>query len=96
MIYTYASNHVTWGLEGVTQPVDDIIDEIGRDKFDEAYLRYVTFDGKAWAVPFIGWNHVLYYRKDWYGDAKLGDIKTWADWKGKSRRSTRLPIATAS
>jgi len=96
MIYTYASNHVTWGLEGVTQPVDDIIDEIGRDKFDEAYLRYVTFDGKAWAVPFIGWNHVLYYRKDWYGDAKLGDTRPGPTGRASREDQQGSPSATAS
>jgi multiple sugar transport system substrate-binding protein len=80
LIYTYAASHAGWSYEGVTQPVDDIIDAIGRADFDDAYLRYVTVNGKAYAVPWFGWNHVLYYRKDWYDQAKLKPIKGWADW----------------
>ncbi len=80
LIYTYAASHSGWGYEGVTQPVDDIIDAIGRSDFDEAYLRYVTVDGKAYALPWFGWNHVLFYRRDWHDQAKLKPIKSWPDW----------------
>ena len=80
MVYTLDASHAGWGYEGVAQPVDDVIDAIGRGDFDEAYLRYVTADGKAYAVPRFGYNHVLFYRKDWYNQAKLKPIKTWADW----------------
>src|SRR5690606_27209306 len=32
-------------------PVDDIIDELGRDDFTGSYLDLVTKDGATWAVP---------------------------------------------
>src|SRR5262249_25332396 len=52
LIYTYAASHTGWGYEEVTQPVDDIIDAVGRADFDESYLRYVTMNGKAYALPW--------------------------------------------
>lgn len=31
-------------------------------------------------MPWFGWNHVLYYRKDWYDRAKLMPIGSGPDW----------------
>ncbi|HEY8477059.1 MAG TPA: extracellular solute-binding protein [Chloroflexota bacterium] len=80
IVYTYATSHAGWGYEGVTQPIDDLIKSIGEDRFDEAYLKYAKVDGHAYAVPWFGFNHVLFYRGDWYQEANLKPIDTWDSW----------------
>ena len=45
-------------------PMDEIVDEIGRDKFYEGPLKIMTMDGNLIALPFYNHARVLWYRKD--------------------------------
>ena len=60
----------TYGVDGLTQPVDDLIDMIGRDRFIPAALDGITVDGKIYTVPQTGFPFFIYYRKDLYDGAR--------------------------
>ena len=45
-------------------PVDDLIDDIGRDKFSEAALSEGEKDGACYSLPLYSHAQVMWYRKD--------------------------------
>ena len=45
-------------------PLDDMIDEIGRDRFYESPIQEMTYDGSCYAVPIYSHAFVMWYRKD--------------------------------
>ena len=66
---------------GILYGVDTVIDSIGRDKFYENTLRYITVDGKALAIPFYNIARVLWYRKDILAKNGITPPKTWDEYK---------------
>lgn len=66
MLYAYSQFMYTYGVDGLTQPVNDLIDMIGRDRFIPAALDGITVDGKIYTVPQTGFPFFVYYRKDLY------------------------------
>jgi len=63
--------------QGLLEPLDDVIDRIGRDDYFPVPLEAVTFDGKVWGVPFANGFNLLWYRKDLYEAAGLEAPTTW-------------------
>ena len=45
-------------------PINDLIDDIGRDKFAEAAISEGTMDGNNYSVPLYRHAHVMWIRKD--------------------------------
>ena len=70
MMYAYSEFLYTYGADGVAQPVDDVIDAIGRSRFIPSALAGITLGGKIYTVPQTGFPFFIYYRKDLY--AKMG------------------------
>ncbi len=58
---------VTWREEGIldSQATNAIIDEIGRNSFDQAALDLVTNNGQPSAIPSDGFQQIWLYRRDW-------------------------------
>jgi len=65
-----------YAKRGLLQPVDDLIEEIGAERYFEVGLECVI-DGKIYAVPFALTPTVKYYRYDWYEEAGLVPALTW-------------------
>jgi len=60
-------------------PVDDVIDEIGRDRFAEAALAEGEVDGTSYSVPLYTHAQVMWYRTDLLEDAGLDVPTTWEE-----------------
>jgi ABC-type glycerol-3-phosphate transport system substrate-binding protein len=71
MMYAYSQLMYTYGVDGLTQPVNDLIDAIGRDRFIASALDGITVDGNIYTVPQTGFPFMIYYRKDLYEAAGL-------------------------
>ena len=59
--------------------VDDLIDDIGRDKFSEAALSEGKKDGACYSLPLYSHAQVMWYRKDLLKSAGLEVPTTWAE-----------------
>ncbi len=72
---------VAWSEEGILDPgaADDIIEEIGRETFDEGALDLVQVDGQVAAIPSDGYLQLLLYRTDWFEDKGLDRPDNYAD-----------------
>ncbi len=70
MLYAYSQFMYTYGVDGLTQPANDLIETIGRDRFIPGVLDGITVDGNIYTVPQTGFPFFIYYRKDLYD--KLG------------------------
>jgi len=66
-----------WAAQGITIPLDDVLDKIGKTNFYPNLMKYVMYQGHAYAVPAVGYPHIIFYRKDWYADAGLKVPLTW-------------------
>ncbi|NMD38696.1 MAG: sugar ABC transporter substrate-binding protein [Christensenellaceae bacterium] len=62
-------------------PMDPLIDEIGRDRFNPAPLLEMTKDGVCYAVPLYSHAQVMWYRKDLLEKYDLEVPKTWDELK---------------
>ena len=82
--------------EGPTQPVNDIIDMIGRKRFIPAALEGITVDGNTYTVPQSGFPFFIYYRKDIVQEARPEAAETHASCSRTSRRRTTRRISTAT
>ena len=58
-------------------PIDDLIDDIGRDKFAETALDEGEKDGECYSIPLYSHAMVMWYRKDLLQEAGLEVPKTW-------------------
>lgn len=64
-ISTALPNHVVEMIDAeCIIPLDNLIDDIGRDRFYEAPLVEMTADGQTWAVPIYSHAQVMWYRTD--------------------------------
>lgn len=66
---------------GALAPLDDVIDEIGRDRFAEAALREGTADGVSHSIPIYSHAQVMWYRADLLEAAGLDVPETWDELK---------------
>lgn len=58
-------------------PINDLIDDIGRDKFAEAAIAEGTMDGNNYSVPLYRHAHVMWIRKDLLEKNGLEVPGTW-------------------
>lgn len=70
-------------------PVDDLIDEIGRDKFSETALEEGEKDGKCYSLPLYSHAQVMWYRKDLLEAAGLEVPKTWEEFAQAAKTLTK-------
>lgn len=58
-------------------PINDLIDNIGRDKFAEAAIKEGTLDGNNYSLPLYRHAHVMWVRKDLLEKNGMEVPKTW-------------------
>jgi ABC-type glycerol-3-phosphate transport system substrate-binding protein len=61
------------------EPVDDIINAIGKDKFNKTWLNTTYYNGHYWGVPWFYDSRPIAYRKDLFKEKGLAIPKTWDD-----------------
>lgn len=77
----------SYAKRGLLQPLDDMIQEVGVDKYFKVALECVI-DGKIYAVPYALTPTVKYYRVDWYEETGLVPAITWEDHLDNVRKLT--------
>ena len=70
-------------------PLDDLIDDIGRDKFSEAALSEGAKDGACYSIPLYSHAQVMWYRKDLLKEAGLEVPKTWDEFAEAAKTLTK-------
>jgi multiple sugar transport system substrate-binding protein len=79
IIYTIPGHLWTFQREGWLEPMDDVIAEIGGDKYFQPLPGYVKKDGHYWGVPWSSYSLHLEYRKDLLAQKGLKEPRTWDD-----------------
>ena len=70
-------------------PLDDMIDEIGRDRFYESPIQEMTYDGNCYAVPIYSHAFVMWYRKDLLEKYNLDVPTTWDEFNAAATTITQ-------
>ncbi len=70
-------------------PLDDVIDDIGRDRFAEAALSEGERDGECYSLPLYSHAQVMWYRKDLLQDAELEVPETWEEFAAAAKALTK-------
>jgi multiple sugar transport system substrate-binding protein len=79
-ISTALPNHVVEMLDAdALVSIDDVIDNIGRDRFYEAPLTEGAVDGISYSLPLYSHAQVMWYRKDLLDQAGLKVPTTWQE-----------------
>jgi multiple sugar transport system substrate-binding protein len=72
---TWAEISYELGARGLMEPLDDVIDAIGRDDFVKPSL--LSYEGKIYMVPYFMTGYVMYYREDILKKNGQQPPKTW-------------------
>lgn len=87
---TALPNHVVEMMDAeALVPLDDLIDEIGRDRFAETALAEGEKDGACYSVPLYSHAHVMWYRKDLLVEAGLEVPTTWDEFAEAAKVLTK-------
>ncbi len=70
------------------EPVDDIINAIGKEKFNKTWLNITYYDGHYWGVPWFYDSRPVAYRKDLFKDKGLAIPKTWDEMRAAAKALT--------
>lgn len=81
-ISTALPNQVVEMLDAdALSPMNDVIDNIGRDRFYEAPLTEGTVDGVEYSIPLYSHAQVMWYRTDLLEEKGLDVPTTWSELK---------------
>lgn len=87
---TALPNHVVEMMDAeALVPLDDLIDEIGRDRFAETALSEGEKDGVCYSVPLYSHAQVMWYRKDLLAEAGLEVPTTWDEFAEAAKALTK-------
>lgn len=70
-------------------PIDDLIDELGRDRFSAQALNEGKKDGKCYSIPLYSHAQVMWIRKDLLKNAGLEVPKTWEEFRKAAKILTK-------
>lgn len=77
-VSTALPNHVVELIDAdAVIPINDVIDNIGRDRFYEAPLKEGSLNGNNYSIPIYSHAQVMWYRKDLLEKAGLNVPQTW-------------------
>src|SRR5699024_783250 len=77
-VSTALPNHVVELIDvDALVSLNDVIDNIGRDRFYEAPLKEGTVEDENYSIPLYSHAQVMWYRKDLLEEAGLDVPKTW-------------------
>lgn len=62
---------------GILQPMNDVIDDIGRDLFSDNVLGELSHGNDIFGVPYYSHAYVMWYRKDLLDAAGISVPSTW-------------------
>ncbi|WP_411035611.1 ABC transporter substrate-binding protein [Shinella sp. BYT-45] len=77
-----------WNV-GVLEPLNDVVDALGKDDFFPSTLDLYTVDGKVMGVPVERTSFVLWYRKDLAERENVKPPVTWDDYLAYAKATTR-------
>jgi multiple sugar transport system substrate-binding protein len=86
---TSGSRIGTYAAAGVLEPVDDIVDAIGRADYFPNVLRQFVFDDVTLAVPDYSLAMVCWYRKDMAEQSGLKPPSNWDELLAFAKANTR-------
>jgi multiple sugar transport system substrate-binding protein len=69
---------IGWLQVGIVRDMTEDLNALGREDFPQNVLRMWTEGGKLGGIPFMGYSHVLWKRKDVLSEKGV-DVKTWDD-----------------
>jgi multiple sugar transport system substrate-binding protein len=76
------------GVRGFLEPVDPIVDEIGREDFKPNSLYVIK--GKTYNMPYAGGGYgQIWYRTDLFEKEGIQPPKTWDEWKAAAQKLTK-------
>lgn len=64
---------------GILRPVDDVIDDIGRDLFSDNVLLELSHADNIYGIPYYSHAYVMWYRKDLLDTAGISVPATWGE-----------------
>jgi ABC-type glycerol-3-phosphate transport system substrate-binding protein len=74
--------------QGMLEPMDDVIDTVGRADFIPTYLRVLTAGGKTWGIPDWAMHTSVWYRKDLLADKGLKVPTNWQEFEAVAKALT--------
>lgn len=64
---------------GILQPMNDLVDGIGRDLFSDNVLLELSYGDGIYGIPYYSHAYVMWYRKDLLDAAGIPVPSTWAE-----------------
>ena len=64
---------------GILQPVDEVVDTIGRDQFSDNVLRELTHEEQVFGIPYYSHAYVMWYRTDLLDAKGISVPSTWEE-----------------
>ena len=83
---SWAPHTYELAVKGLMEPVDDVIDSIGRQDFIPATL--LSWQNRTYLVPYFRTGNVLYIRTDLFKEKGLKPPKTWDEFLQAARALT--------
>jgi ABC-type glycerol-3-phosphate transport system substrate-binding protein len=80
------------GSVGVLEPLDGLLDEVGRDNIYQNLIDVHSYGGHTWAAPHVNYNQVLFVRESWLKDigyAVPQEPLTWEEFVDIARKMTK-------
>lgn len=74
--------------EGLLQPVDDLVDAIGRERFLPNVLKDITHEGAFYGIPYYSHAYVLWYRTNLLEKTGIAVPRTWEDFSKAAKALT--------
>lgn len=91
-VSTALPNHVVELIDvDALVPLNDVIDEVGRDRFYEAPLKEGTVNNENYSIPLYSHAQVMWYRKDLLAQAGLEVPKTWDELYETAKKLNNAP-----
>ena len=76
------------GVRGFLEPVDPIVNEIGREDFKPNSLYVIK--GNTYNMPYAGGGYgQIWYRTDLFEKEGIQPPKTWDEWKAAAQKLTK-------
>jgi multiple sugar transport system substrate-binding protein len=65
---------IGWAEQGILNPdvAETAVNNLGASTFNQAALELVSINGKPAAVPSDGYQQLVLFRSDWFGERNLG------------------------
>jgi ABC-type glycerol-3-phosphate transport system substrate-binding protein len=79
----------------VLEPVDSLIDAIGRDEFSARVLTRYTQDDSVWSIPDVVLYEAIFYRTDLFEEYGIEIPTTWAELYEAAKKLPLTKMATA-